>query len=75
MAIGRPIGLLGKQNSIGARPNAVRVQAITACREVIRSAPNPKMRNSDAQKRKSDLGRSQQEAELERDVARRSGRS
>ena len=40
-----------------------------ACREVIRSAPNPEDQEHDAEENKSDLRGRQQEAELQRDVA------
>ena len=63
-----PIGVLVSRK-IGAKPIVVRVQAMVACRDVIRSAPNPKIRNSDAEKGIADFGRRQQEAKLERDMA------
>ena len=51
VAIGRPIGVLVNRK-IGARPIMVSVQAMIACREVIRSAPNPKIRNTTLRKAK-----------------------
>ena len=68
VVIGRPIGVLLKRK-IGARPIMVSVQEMIACREVIRSAPNPKMRNTTLRKANPICGRRQQKAELERDVA------
>ena len=49
VVIGSPIGVLLKRK-IGARPIMVSVQLIIACREVIRSAPNPNMRNNTLRK-------------------------
>jgi hypothetical protein len=49
VVIGRPIGVLLKRK-IGARPIMVSVQEMIACREVIRSAPNPNMRNTTLRK-------------------------
>lgn len=49
VVIGRPIEVLLKRK-IGARPIMVSVQEMIACREVIRSAPNPNMRNTTLRK-------------------------
>ena len=51
VAIGRPIGVLVNRK-IGARPIIVSVQAMTACRGVIRSAPNLNIRNTTLRKTK-----------------------
>ena len=49
VATGSPIGV-PVQRKIGTRPIIVKVQAMAACREVMRSAPDPKIRNTTLRK-------------------------
>ncbi len=68
VATGRPIGVLVSRK-IGASPIMVSVHEMMACREVIRSAPDPKMRKTTLRKTNPISGRRQQKAELKCDVA------